>query len=275
MFINVGKVGMFSDKNSRTYDVRLALGSKFKEGWDTLWTDSLTVLDGKASAWRSGGSGLLIQQTNEALRPLYSSDGLAGGPCLIGDGVGISMAVNNTGNMPIGSEPSEIWSLCSQDVASNDASGRVLFGYGNGAAAAYRDIGRGRVSNPSSHFRVRASGTTTTNLTGSGDSFFGPSIVRARIEGNKLSIWVNRVLEGELEFTLSGTTNTRTRLFGQSNSTGSLFWNGKCASVYVTDLLDEIETDNLWNHLLVRGGYPELTTKPELNLSNWVIYKDG
>lgn len=260
-------------KGGGAYDPLVALDADLLEVWDALLLpDRLTLNGSEVVTWTSDKSGLAPTQATQTARPLYSATAFVGTPCIVTDGVAQMLTAAGVGSMPVGANSCEIWVLGSQDTPGSDAVGRVVFGYGNGGTAAYRDVSRGRVVSPSSHLRTRASNPTAT-LTGTDSDFTGPFVSRSRIEAEIIRQWLNGIADGEIAIALAGTGTTRTRIGAFPNSAGANFWNGKIAAIYVTNLLSEAKGAALQSYLMQRAGFPEIANEP-FSPSDWVLHEE-
>lgn len=256
--------------NSRQYNPIVALGDDLLEYWDlVLAPNDLTLVDGKASAWKSGKSSLTPAQSTEASRPIYEHAGLNGGPCLAFDGIATRLNVSGVGSMPTGSEPCEIWIFGGQDAPVTNANPGYFFSYGASSASQSRGQSRSRQTTPLNRNALRGlagNGSSDQSLIGSAD-FTGPFVARLRIQVGKVQQWLNGVSDGEIANTLGGTATTRTTIGAWAASSWIQGCLGRIQAIYVTKILSGKDVA-LQNYGLERVGLNRPIVEP-YNPSDW------
>lgn len=239
------------------YDPIAALGDDLIEFWDASRGDTIaTYSDGtytnSVSSWVGLITGANLAMGTPNLKPMYLSQGLAGGPCLSFDGVQQYLTCTDAtlmSRLPSGTAPCEIWALVSQDAAGADATTRQAVGYANTSLANGRSIARVAVSNVSRARAYTGTGGSAAVATDSHVDLSGAHVMRGVFTAAQTSIDVDG--SGALSAAAVPATGTPAlfRVGAIPALAASNWWSGKIAAVLVTKPLSAEKAAALHSYL--------------------------
>lgn len=204
-----------------------ALGSDLLGYWDARRADTLTVVGGAVSSWRSVVGGYDLTQATGTLRPGYSETSFGGDPGLSFDGADDFLALT-THPFPVDATGSEIWALASQDALVADGLVRYAVSMG-GSSTTHRSLVR--AIGGGINYARSAAGSIISTLTGT--DWTGRSVVRGRYTGTEVQASLNGA-DAPATAVVPTTNNTRMRVGAFVNTSASGFWQGQIAAVLVT-----------------------------------------
>lgn len=156
------------------YNPVSGLGTNLIEWWSAKRADTFSTLSDSTytnvvSSWRGIVTGANLAQSTPNLKPVYSPGSFASAPSVVFDGVQQWLKCTDAAFLallPSGSNPCEIWVLCSQDVAAADATTRHVAGYSATSVVNGRSLARlpvGGVNRARSYTGTGAAASTVTD----------------------------------------------------------------------------------------------------------------
>lgn len=229
------------------YNPVTALGSDLIEMWDAARADTIFALTdatytNAVHSWTGIKTGANLAQSTPNLKPWYDPTGLSGSPCLTFNGTSQYLKCTDAALMallPSGTDPCEIWALCSQDVAAADATTRHVAGYANSSVANGRSIARLAVSSVNRARAYMGTGASAGVATDTHVDLSGVHVLRGIFGATQTSIQV----DGEALATATVTPATSTPAMFMVGSIPALaasnWWQGKVAVILITNPLSD------------------------------------
>lgn len=234
------------------YDPVAQLGTDLLGYWDAKRQDLMTIGAGNAvSSNRDIKAAIDLVQGTGSAQPVYSATGLHSSQAVVYDGSDDFLAIASVA-FPQGATGCEIWTLASQDALPANTTVRSAFSYGGNAGLA-RTVSRAVVTGVNRARLTTGDGTTGQTLTGTNVNLSGVCVIRAVFSPTTTSLFVNGIAEGTLSV-IPNTSNSRTRMGANSNTTAAGFWLGPIGAVLVTNLLSAGKASPLQAWLMSRGG---------------------
>ena len=231
--------GSFRLWNGTAVDVWVPtdLGVSLIAWWDADDLATITLEETtRVTVWTDKASGFAPDQdTGLPARPIYSATGFNGHPCITFDGINHHLSLENTGPLPIGAAPCEIWALVDQTALVADTIVRCVFAYGDSANGGRRlsrnvvtGVNRGRAST--------GTGAAQVNVTDTAIDLSGRHVMRARYDGTTTSIAVDAGAAVSAA-AVPATLTTWCRIASNDGDPSGLRWQGSIAAILVTELL--------------------------------------
>lgn len=239
------------------YNPVTALGSDLIEMWDAARADTIFALTdatytNAVHSWTGLVTGANLAQTTPNLKPYYDPAGLSGSPCMTFNGTSQYFKCTDASLMsllPTGTDPCEIWVLCSQDADAADATTRHVVGYANSSVANGRSLSRIPVSSVNRGRTYTGTGgsagvATDTHIDLSGvhvmRGIFGPTKTSAQIDGEALVTATVTPATGIPALLMVGSIPA----LAASN-----WWQGKVAVILITNPLSDDKAAALRSYL--------------------------
>lgn len=229
------------------------LGADLLAFWDAETVASLTLAGELVTTWADQVAGYAATQATSGFKPVYSATSFNSRPGVTFDGTDDYLrTAAMPAALPVGTDPSEIWALVSQDFAGTQTGNQVTLQYGDAGNTNYRTVRRAGFSNVSRG--VAVAGVTPANDTVV--DFSGIHVARGTISSTAVTIAV----DGNTAASASGTFNTaasgNASLGANSASTPNRFWKGPMNAIIVTKPLSTDNAALLLAYLKARGGLP-------------------
>jgi hypothetical protein len=227
-------------RDGAKYNPQQALGSKLLAWWDADHTDLITQAGGVVSAWADRVQGL-THTASGAGQPAYSTSGFAGRPVITGDGTGTFMTRAGTTGLPTNSDQFEIWTLFDQTLATDGGgSRRYLFAWGGQGTQVHLMTGVTRSA--TNRGRVTAgNGTTAPTLNDAVVDLTGRHFQRSVFTATGIKVAVDGFAMSAETAVVRAIDTLRSRIFANTTTTPSEFWQGGLAAILVTSLLTDGE----------------------------------
>jgi hypothetical protein len=250
-------VVLVSDPVASNFDPVAYLGSDLIELWDASRADTIFALTdatytNAVHSWTGLKTGANLAQSTPNLKPFYDPTGLDGSPCLTFNGTSQYLKCTDAAFMallPSGSDPCEMWVLCSQDVDATDATTRHVAGYANSSAANGRSLARIAVSSVNRGRTYTGTGASASVATDTHVDFSGVHVLRGIFGATQTSAQV----DGEALVTATVTPATGTPALFMVGSIPALaasnWWSGKVSAVMVTKTLTTQQATDLHSYL--------------------------
>jgi hypothetical protein len=239
------------------YDPVASLGDDLIEMWDASRSDTVFALTdatytNAVHSWKGLVTGANLAQSTPNLKPKYDPTGLSGTPCITFNGTTNWLKCTDSGLMallPTGTDPCEIWALCSQDADPSDATTRHVAGYANTSLANGRSISRIPVTGVNRGRTYMGTGASAGVATDTHVDLSGVHVLRGILGTTQTSVQV----DGEALGTTSVTPATGTPAFFMVGSIPALaaanWWQGKISVIVVTKPLSSDKATALHNYL--------------------------
>lgn len=239
------------------YDPITALGTDLIEMWDASRADTVLALTdatytGAVHSWTGLVTGANLAQSTPNLKPIYSSTGLSGTPCLTFNGTSQYLKCTDAAFLallPTAATPCEIWVLCSQDAAAADATTRHAVGYSASSAINGRSLARIPVSSVNRARVYTGTGAAATVATDTNVDLSGVHVMRGIFGATASSIDV----DGNTAVSATVTPVTSTPALFMVGSIPALaasnWWQGKISTIILTKPLSTAKATALHNYL--------------------------
>jgi hypothetical protein len=239
------------------YNAVTALGSDLIEMWDAARADTILELTdatytNAVHSWTGIKTGANLAQSTPNLKPYYDPTGLSGTPCLTFNGTSQYLKCTDAGlmaSLPAGTDPCEIWALCSQDVDASDATTRHVVGYANSSLSNGRSLARTAVSSVNRARTYTGTGASAGVATDTHVDLSGVHVMRGIFGPTKTSAQV----DGEALVTATVTPATGTPALLMVGSIPALaasnWWSGKVAAILITNPLSDDKAAALRSYL--------------------------
>lgn len=247
-----------SGKPVANYDPIAALGSDLIEYWDALRGDSITettdtTYTNVVNSWLGLITGADLVQNTPALKPVYSPAAFNGTPCIKFDGIQQYLTCTAgalLGLLPAGSDPCEMWVLCSQDIIGTDATTRHVVGYADTSVIAGRSLARIPISNVNRARSYTGIGASATVATDGVVDFSGIHVLRGAFGSTVTGLQIDGGAPNNAAAVPATTSPpTKFRVGAIPASAASNWWSGLVAAVYVTKPLSADKVTALQTYL--------------------------
>lgn len=226
----------------------LQLGSSLLAWWDAERADLITVSGGLVSSWKDAVGAYDAVQTVGASKPAYSATSFNGRAGLTFDGTDDELTFTGVpAGIPTAANPSEVWTLVSQDALVADATGRTSFSYG-GAGNNTRFCERAVSGGVNRADAASGSGAGVVTCLNAGVDFSGRHVVRNIFTATAVQCDVDGVV-GTPQAVVPSTNTTRGRIGANSAGTPGAYWNGVHSTVLVVAPLTAAEATLLYAYL--------------------------
>lgn len=249
-------VVLISAPIANNFDPVSYLGTDLIEFWDASRADTIFALTdatytNAVHSWTGIKTGANLAQSTPNLKPWYDPTGLSGSPCLTFNGTSQYLKCTDAALMallPSGTDPCEIWALCSQDMAATDATTRHVAGYANSSLSNGRSISRLAVSSVNRARAYTGTGASAGVATDTHVDLSGVHVLRGIFGPTQTSIQV----DGEALATATVTPATSTPALFMVGSIPALaasnWWGGKIGAVMVTKPLTSQQATDLHSY---------------------------
>lgn len=232
-----------------------ALGSDLIAYWDAARPDTMTLSASNAvSSWRDIKAGYDATQGTGAAQPIWSPTSFNGYHGVAFDGTDDELTSTDAAllaTLPVGSSPSELWVLVSQDALPADTTVRRGFGYGGSNEATARIIARS-VSGGVNRARCTIGHDgTATSVTANAVDLSSRHVIRWSIGAAAQTLFVDGVSVGTAAVTPASQAD-RLRIGSLPSSSPGFYWQGRFAVAMVTRQLDAFKAVGLLAYLMSR-----------------------
>lgn len=239
------------------YDPILALGDDLIEMWDASRGDSVLALTdatytNAVHSWKGLVTGANLAQSTPNLKPIYSSTGLSGTPCLTFNGTTQYLKCTDAAFMallPTNATACEIWVLCSQDADAADTTTRHAVGYSASSVINGRSIARIPVSSVNRARTYTGTGAAATVTTDTHVDLSGVHIIRGIFGATTTSVDVDS--NTAVISTVTPVTSTPALFMVGSIPAlaASNWWQGSISTILLTKPLSGAKATALHNYL--------------------------
>jgi hypothetical protein len=229
----------------------LELGAKLLAWWDAEYSAGFSLSGSLVTSWTDRKASIALSQATTGFKPVYSATSVNSRPGVTFDGTDDVLQLAST-TLPVGANPSTIWTLTNELRPSATTGVGTLFAYGGTAASR-------RVRRTSSSSVSRAQtviGVAGASVSDATVVFDGVHVAKFTFDPTAIRIEVDKAGAASAAHTLNtSATSPRTAMGASELSSPSLFANAAINSVLVTDgTLTTDQEAQMWAFLKARGG---------------------